>query len=456
FGGVRPLFTLLFGGLGLYGAVTHYRRDRISWVYVATLFAVLSAGLVFYLNFKYGYSWRRDLFPNMEMHEVRERDYFFIVSFSIWGLWSGLGLAALWQALSERLRTRIASPRRALAVSSPVLALALIPLAVNWTWADRSDDYAARDWAYNLLMSVEPYSVLITNGDNDTFPLWYLQEVEGIRRDVQVIVMSYLNTPWYVKQIKQLTAPCPPEIPDPEEVDETRIICQRRYDPERAAGFYAADVVPTDAPGQPGVADAPPGRRAPRKSIIQLTEEQIDQVARSGYFALPADQRLQAGNIQTTLARGTIMLPADVFLTSIVMNALDDRPIYFATTTQAYEELNLRPYLLRQGVAYRLMDGTVEEDLAEGIVAMPREMAPVTGAHIDLPRTDSLLTEVFVHRGGIPEEWGHWVDAATQGIPYYYAYTHLAAAQAHAILGNQEKVQQHQERGQAWLELAQR
>ena len=456
FGGLRPLFTLLFMGLGIHGAVTHYRRDRTSWAYVAGLFAVLSGGLVFYLNFKYGYSWRRDLFPNMELHEVRERDYFFIVSFSIWGLWCGVGLAAIWQTLSERLRARTASPRRALAFSSPVLALALIPLALNWTWADRSYDYAARDWAYNLLQSVEPYSVLITNGDNDTFPLWYLQEVEGIRRDVQVIVMSYLNTPWYVKQIKQLTTPCPPEIADPEEVDETRIICQRRYDAEMGPAFYAADLVQTDAPGQAVAADAPPGRRAPRESIIQLTEAQIDQVANSGYFQLPSDQRLQAGNIQTTLPRGTLMLPADVFLTSIIMNAMDDRPIYFATTTQAYNELNLGDYLLRQGVAYRLMDGLVEEDLEEGIVAMPAQLAPVTGQHLDLPRTDSLLLDVFQHRGGIPDDWGHWVDAATQGIPFYYAYTHLAAAQAHSLLGNQEMVQRHQDRAEAWLELGQR
>ena len=92
--------------------------------------------------------------------------------------------------------------------TSPILALALIPLALNWSWATRTYDYAARDWAYNLLQSVEPYSVLFTNGDNDTFPLWYLQEVEGIRRDVTVIVTSYLNTDWYTKQLKDLTTPC--------------------------------------------------------------------------------------------------------------------------------------------------------------------------------------------------------------------------------------------------------
>src|SRR5690606_39597248 len=147
----------------------------------------------------------------MEMHEVRERDYFFIVGFSVWGLWAGLGIAALWQRLTDSIAARVAAAaesggmQRARLFAAPVLALALIPLVFNWAWASRALDYAARDWAYNLLMSVEPYGVLFTNGDNDTFPLWYLQEVEGIRRDVTVIVMSYLNTPWYVKQLRQLT-----------------------------------------------------------------------------------------------------------------------------------------------------------------------------------------------------------------------------------------------------------
>src|SRR5690606_22100352 len=110
-------------------------------------------------------------------------------------------------------------------VTSPALALAVLPLALNWSWATRAEDYTPRDFAYNVLMSVEPYGVLVTNGDNDTFPLWYLQEVEGIRRDVTVMVSEYLNTPWYVKQLRQLTEPCPPGI-DPA-ANPSRIICQR-------------------------------------------------------------------------------------------------------------------------------------------------------------------------------------------------------------------------------------
>src|SRR3970282_2660576 len=119
-------------------------------------------------------------------------------------------------------------------------------------WASRTKDFAARDWAYNLLNSVEPYGVLITNGDNDTFPLWYLQEVEGLRRDVQVIVMSYLNTGWYVRQIRDLIDPCGPGE-DPTQ-DPTRIVCQRPYDVEEGPGIYRTRTLSVDPP--PQMADA--------------------------------------------------------------------------------------------------------------------------------------------------------------------------------------------------------
>ena len=208
FGRLRAPFTALFIALGLLGAVEHYRRDRPSWCYLVSLFGVLSAGLVFYLNFKYGYS------IEGSPQEVRERDYFFSVGFSVWGLMAGIGIASLWDWVRRR-------SGRSLAFGAPLLGLAFIPLVLNFGWASRAGNHTARDWAYNLLMSVEPYGLLFTNGDNDTFPLWYLQEVEGIRRDVTVAVTSYLNTDWYVRQLRDLTASLrarrrPRRRPDPD------------------------------------------------------------------------------------------------------------------------------------------------------------------------------------------------------------------------------------------------
>ena len=461
---LRPLITLVFAVLGLYGAREHFHRDRTSFWYVAILLATVSIGLVGYLNFRYGYSMPAPGEPpyNIDLHEVRERDYFFIVSFSVWGLWAGLGVFALWLRLARALGDALAAlrtPRARRLVASPILALAFLPLFLNWAHADRSDDYAARDWAYNMLMSVEPYGVLFTNGDNDTFPLWYLQEVEGIRRDVTVIVMSYLNTPWYAKQLLELTRPCP-EGTNPLE-DPTRITCQRPFQPEMEAEIYATPEPPPDRPGEP-VEGLAPGRAwsPPTRAILNMSPGRIDSIparyAANPYdFLLPNAVRIQVDSLDFTVPGNRVLLPADVFLLNIIQTSIGDRPIYFATTTQAYDRIGLRGHLLRQGVALKLVNGTIEPDAEAGIIALPQNLQ-VAGGYIDLPRTDTLLWDVFVHRGGIPDDWEFWPEPSTTNIPWYYLYAHYAAYAAHTMLEQQEQADRHLERFEAWRELAER
>jgi hypothetical protein len=436
FGGARPLITLLFIFFGVFGAIQHFKRDKKSFWYFFLLFATLAFGLTFYLNFRYGYSIPLEG-VSMEMREVRERDYFFIVSFSLWGLWTGIGLAALWQWIGERMNDAkgLAATARPPLAAAAILVFALLPFLFNFTWANRRYDWSARDWAYNLLQSVEPYAVLFTNGDNDTFPLWYAQEVEGVRKDVTVIVMSYLNTPWYVKQLRELTAPCAANE-DPAR-DPTLIICQRPYEPAKGPHFYAS-------------------LRRPTKSIVPLPNEQIEQIAGTQPFLMQDAQLFQAGNIQSTIPRGEVMLPADIFLAYIIQNSLQDRPIYFASTTQAYEELNLRNQILRQGVAFKLVDGPLQADLQRGIIPMPPEIQPVTGPLLDLPRTAALLDSVFVHHPGFPEDFGAWVDGATQQIPMYYGYTHWGLSQAYATLGDTVQANRHYSLGEKYLALGRR
>lgn len=441
FANIRIPFTMLFTGLGVWGAIEHARRDRTSFAYVFTLFATLSLALVYYLNFRYGYSLQAPV-DDRGLHEVRERDYFFVVSFSVWGLWAGMGIVTLWQEAARELKTTL---RRA----APVLALAAVPLVLNWSYASRARDYSARDWAYNLLMSAEPYAVLFTNGDNDTFPLWYLQEVEGIRRDVTVIVTSYLNTDWYVRQLKELTSPCEPGE-DPAS-DPSRIQCQRPYTFENTPAAYVSDAAQA-GDKVPIVLDAP--FTMPTRSIISLSEEQISQVSQQ-YLPIDRDMQLTIGNLTAVFRAGDMLSPWQQFALNLINDSVGERPIYFASSGNAAASLGLQPYLIRQGLAFRLSDGTPSPEADAGVVPMTDSpFSPVTGDWVDVPRTQTLLDQVFVHRGGLPDEWAFWPDRSTLGIPSYYAWGYIALAQAALQSGEQDSLARYQARAEAWSVLA--
>ncbi|MBI4519950.1 MAG: hypothetical protein HY701_03885, partial [Gemmatimonadetes bacterium] len=321
----------------------------------------------------------------------------------------------------------------------------------NFSWASRAGDYAARDWAYNLLMSVEPYGVLFTNGDNDTFPLWYLQETEGIRRDVTVIVTSYLNTDWYARQLRTLTAPCAAGQ-DPL-ADPTRSVCQRPYETQGVNAVYTSE---PESGGEQDVtllALAYP-LQAPSGSILPLDDETIDRIALGGLYRVGEPLTYEAGAVTATIASGVILQPWHYFAIAILRSSLGDRPIYFASTTNAYEPLGLTQMLVRQGLAYKLHNGSLETASPPGVVALQASaLNAVTGRWLDVDRTNALVWDVFVHRGGIPDEWRFWPDKPTRGIPNYYAWAHYALAQAALQAGDQPAVDRNVERAEVWLQL---
>ncbi len=195
----RKPVTILFVTLGLRGLWEQRRSDRATWWMLLGIFLVTGLGLVFYMNFKPGFSLALEQWPNLDDHEVRERDYFFVVSFIVWGLWAGIGLAAF---AADAVR---AIPRARL-VAPALLLVALVPVALNWSKASRRhgpDARLAADFAYDLLNTAPPYGILFTFGDNDTFPLWWAQEVAGIRQDVTVVCLALANTDWYMRQLRE-------------------------------------------------------------------------------------------------------------------------------------------------------------------------------------------------------------------------------------------------------------
>jgi tetratricopeptide (TPR) repeat protein len=170
---------------GLAGFGWQLRRDWRRFLGLLVMFVIMGFGLSFYLN--------------MPDPQPRERHYVFGGMFLAWAVWMGLG----WSAGVEWLRQRFSLNGKVVALVACLgLVLPLGTGAKLYHEMDRTGDYIAYDYAYNLLQSCDENALLFTNGDNDTFPLWFLQEVEGIRRDVRVVNLSLLNTAWYIKQLR--------------------------------------------------------------------------------------------------------------------------------------------------------------------------------------------------------------------------------------------------------------
>jgi len=189
--------------LGLVGLWVHLKRHRRTFIMIGSLFLLSGLWLIVYMNFT--------------DHEVRERDYFFVYAFFLYAGYMGVGGGELIGRLWRRLAEINWNPRIPAAVATVVLiVLSLGVGAANFDSHDRRGDFNAHDYAYNILVGLEPNSVIFTNGDNDTFPLWFLQEVEGFRKDVRVVNLSLLNTPWYILQLKHLEPKVPIRLSDQE------------------------------------------------------------------------------------------------------------------------------------------------------------------------------------------------------------------------------------------------
>ena len=302
--------SMLFLSLALIGAVAHWRHDRDSFLFVAPLIATLTPALVFYLNFKYGWSQDIELGDSVP-REVRDRDYFFVWSFATLAIWMGMGLAQLWRWTAEPLRARV--PRAWLA-TSPLLLVAWIPFAGNHEQASRRGHEFTRAWARDLLSSVEPYAILITNGDNDSFPLWYAQEVEGIRRDVSVVLTPYLGTDWYVRQLLR------------------------------------ARVAPYDGTGLPVFAATASQR--PTGSMMALTSAEADAIPQ--YVELRETQEFRHGAIRATIQPG-VLTRDQLLVLRLIADSFATRPVYFSLGRYPHA-IGLGEHVVSHGLAQQLVN----------------------------------------------------------------------------------------------------
>jgi Protein of unknown function (DUF2723) len=188
----RTMTTILFAFLGIIGSVAHHRADRRRWRAIALLLLCGSLGVVVYLNLRAGPSFGWGILPDGTQREARERDYFFVLGFWAWGLWAGYGAITFVQQLG--LRAYFGG------------ALAALPIVLNWEAVARNWEPEAslpRRLGESILGSAPPRAVLFVDGDNDTYPLWFLQEVESMRRDVTTVTVPLLGADWYAEELSR-------------------------------------------------------------------------------------------------------------------------------------------------------------------------------------------------------------------------------------------------------------
>jgi len=324
--------------LGFIGLFYHYGKNKKDFSVVMALFILTGIAIVVYLNQK--------------PMEPRERDYAYVASFYAFAIWIGLGVLSIYEFFKRKLPASLG------AGASILLCLVLVPGVMakeNWDDHDRSGRYTARDLAYNYLNSCPPNAILYTNGDNDTFPLWYAQEVEGIRTDVRIINLMLFNTEWYIDQMTRQaykSAPIPMSLPPEKYKDGTNNIIymveriEDHVELKEIIGFVKSEDPRTKFTPQPGVSlDYIPSK----KFFIPVDKEKI---LRNGFVA-KKDSALIVDRIEWALGKSS-MLKNELMQMDILATTDWDRPICFVAAGNE-GSMKLESFFQMEGLAYRLV-----------------------------------------------------------------------------------------------------
>lgn len=337
----RNKFYLLPLILGLIGFFYHFRKDKQMAFVVLLLF--LFTGIMNIVN------------SNQPPSEPRERDYAVAISFVLFAYWIGMGVLAIFEGLKDRI------PARSAAVAAIVVSM-LVPgilVAEGWTDHNRSNRYLARDSAIAYLESVAPNAILFTQGDNDTYPLWYAQEVEGIRTDVRIVNLSLLAVDWYVDQLHNKINDADPvklRFTDKHymgdrllqtQVDENqRFIQQYGNDLDNALNYVK------EMAGNPNV--------TPDKLVLPIRNFVVPLDTNNPVLASMVPD--QFANSMVSELRGSVggqnkntIVRDEMIILDIVASNFPERPIYFSVTVDRRKHMGLSKYMQREGLAWRLI-----------------------------------------------------------------------------------------------------
>jgi len=404
--------------LGIIGAMHQYRKGKKDFWVVMLLFVYTGIAIVVYLN-----QW-----PN----QPRERDYAFAGSYYSFAIWIGLGIMGLMGMMGRIGRgrkngqTRGSAPTIAVIAIIAGLSIPALMASQNWDDHDRSNRYMARDFAYNYLNSCAPNAILFTNGDNDTFPLWYAQEVEGVRTDVRVICLPYLAADWYIEQMYRKAYDSDP-VPFSLTKSQYRIgkrdfvpVFTRindRVNLQETISFVASDDEKTKVPLRDGTSI----NYLPTNKMRLVVDSA--QVMRTGTVQ-PEDANKIVPFIDWDLSDRGIG-KNDLMILDLIANNNWERPIYF--TSIMHQNINgLQDYFQLDGLAYRF-------------VPIKTESASGRASHINTDLLYDRFMNVF--------SWGQmdnpdtWVDFYTQRTVMILRirYNHTLLAEALLAEGKTER-----------------
>ncbi|MEO0095787.1 MAG: DUF2723 domain-containing protein [candidate division WOR-3 bacterium] len=297
-GFLRFFLLLIFYLLIINGMLELYKSEQRIFVFLMLILFFVSIGIVGYLNLKFSPS---DANPAHQPREVRERDYFFHTSFLYIGLLIAFGILGFFEKIKKLNIQNFLIPF--------LVLYSILPAFFNFTLNSRYKNFIPKDYGYNLLISCAPNAVLFTNGDNDTFPLWFVQEVLGIRRDVIIANLSLINTDWYIRHLKYW------EVPISFDNITIKKICEQGY-------FISED-----------------------RKIMFVKDIMIRDIL--------------ATNAGKILHLQDYFIKAENFAKKVLKNYQGKRPIYFSSTVDYENYTGFEPYLKIEGIVYRVSGDSI-------------------------------------------------------------------------------------------------
>ncbi len=326
--------------IGLLGVIYHFKRNQRDAGIVGVLFFFTGLAIVLYLN--------------QDPRQPRERDYAYAGSFYAFAIWIGLGVLAIADFISKKANKKMA------AIASTAVCLIAAPALMacqEWDDHDRSTKMSAHDMAYNYLNSCAPNAILFTYGDNDTYPLWYIQEVENVRPDVRIVNLSLLGTDWYIRQMKKKmneSEPLPITMPDDKFKAGIRDVMyyndakiNESIEVKEIFDFLTSDNKDAKAQMESGELI----NYLPTKNF-KITVNP-DEVIKNG--AVPANKRDQIETVMEFKYPGNYVAKDNLALLDILAHNNWKRPVYFTVTMPNENMIGMEKYMYNEGFAFRLM-----------------------------------------------------------------------------------------------------